>query len=159
MWSVFRKHQPYEARALVVEDAQACADLHKAAFQQSWTTAEFENLIAARNTRSDGCTSSSGSALLAFIISRIVADEAEILTIATAPTERRRGLATVLLQDHLETLRHCGVHKLFLEVSANNTAALALYQKFGFGKIGERPAYYSMPNGERALAHTMMRAL
>ena len=65
-------------------------------------------------------------------------DEAELLNIAVAPEFRRRGVAEALLRELLIVAN--GV--VFLEVAANNTAALALYSKLGWEGIGVRPGYY-----------------
>ena len=67
-----------------------------------------------------------------FILSRVAADEAEILTIAVAPEWRRRGIATSLLKPHMHGLSANRVSRLFLEVDVENTAARALYANFGF---------------------------
>ncbi len=91
-------------------------------------------------------------ALLGFIISRKVLDEAEVLTIAVASEHRRKGLAAALLADHLSTLAMERVRRLFLEVDEGNTAARALYARFGFVEKGRREGYYRKADGLRATA-------
>ena len=155
MWSVFRRPVAYAARPLSVGDASACAVLHRAAFPRGWSVAEFETLIVAQNTRGDGRFAVDSDELLAFVLSRIAADEAEILTIATTKLVQRKGLAGDLLKDHIETLQRAGMRKLFLDVAADNIAALALYRKFGFVKVGERPAYYCRFDSGVTVAYVM----
>jgi ribosomal-protein-alanine N-acetyltransferase len=47
-----------------------------------------------------------------------------------------------------------GIVKLSLEVRVSNEAAIKLYEKFGFQKVGTRPNFYREP---RENAHIMTR--
>jgi ribosomal-protein-alanine N-acetyltransferase len=40
-------------------------------------------------------------------------------------------------------LGRAGVKKIFLEVAADNAAAIALYERAGFARIAVRPKYYN----------------
>ncbi|MEI6558568.1 MAG: N-acetyltransferase [Rhodospirillaceae bacterium] len=77
-----------------------------------------------------------------FILCRIAADEAEVLSLAVLPAARRAGLAGRLLADALAWAAACGVSATFLEVAEDNRAALALYRGAGFSGVGRRPGYY-----------------
>jgi ribosomal-protein-alanine N-acetyltransferase len=85
----------------------------------------------------------------AFLLGRVVADEAEILTLAVAPPLRRNGRAMALLEAAIAHVRAAGARALFLEVSTGNTAARALYARAGFTEVGRRFRYYA--NGSDAL--------
>ncbi len=95
--------------------------------------------------------------LVGFVLSRLVLDEAEILTIAVAPKSRRRGVGGALLGAHLATLAAQGAKALFLEVEAGNHAALALYAQFNFYRVGARKAYYRKDAGPAAAALVLRR--
>ena len=82
-----------------------------------------------------------------FIVWRIAADEAEIITIGVHPSSRRVGTATALLSLVENELRKQNIKKIFLEVSIDNIAAAKLYEKNGFIKIGTRPKYYDGIDG------------
>lgn len=91
----------------------------------------------------------------AMVMARIAADEAEILTLAVRPAQRRQGLARALLE---EAARLCAAHgatALFLEVATRNQAARALYAAHGFEQVGRRRGYYA--DGDDAL--TLRRRL
>lgn len=77
-----------------------------------------------------------------FVMWRRIADEAEILTLAVAPDQQRRGCARALLDAVIDELRREGARALFLEVDAGNRAALALYEGRGFARIARRKRYY-----------------
>lgn len=72
----------------------------------------------------------------------VVLDEAELLDIQVLPSARRQGWGRFLLQSSLRTLASEGVNTCHLEVRRSNAAALSLYHKQGFEKVGERANYY-----------------
>jgi len=78
-----------------------------------------------------------------FILARVAADEAEVLTLAVAPAARCQGLGTALLETALALAAEAGAGVMFLEVSTANAAARALYAAAGFTEVGRRPRYYA----------------
>ncbi|MDO9503152.1 GNAT family N-acetyltransferase, partial [Falsiroseomonas sp.] len=62
-----------------------------------------------------------------FVLARVAADEAEILTLAVVPGARRAGLGSALLAEAMAGARARGAAALFLEVSDRNQAARGLY--------------------------------
>jgi [ribosomal protein S18]-alanine N-acetyltransferase len=78
---------------------------------------------------------------------RIVADEAEILTVAVLPPARRKGLGAQLVAACLDEAAAAHVRRLHLEVGASNAAARAPYARAGFAEAGRRPGYYRRVNG------------
>jgi len=85
----------------------------------------------------------------AFAIWQTAGDECELLSIAVERAERGKGWAKILMEHCRRELIAQGFEKFFLEVRESNTAAISLYKKFGYEKIGERKKYYS--NGETAV--------
>jgi ribosomal-protein-alanine N-acetyltransferase len=100
-----------------------------------------------------------GRRVAGFIVSRIGADEAEILSVAIDPRHRGRGLSRDLLLTHLGHLAGRGVRTVFLEVEENNQPARRLYQRAGFATVGRRERYYQQPGGEALNALLMRRDL
>ncbi len=76
------------------------------------------------------------------ILLRVVAGEAEVLTLAVARLVRRRGLATDLLAAAMRECGRRGAVSIVLEVSKDNDAARALYAAAGFRQVGVRRRYY-----------------
>src|SRR6185295_4962089 len=93
----------------------------------------------------------SGRSVCAFILSRLVAGEAEILSVAVASARRSKGLARRLLDLHLRRLAGLGARAVFLEVDEGNTPALRLYRRAGFRQVGRREGYYESSQGAAAL--------
>ena len=75
-----------------------------------------------------------------YAISRSIGEVVDLQRIGVAPSGRRRGTATELLED---LLRHPGdADRMMLEVSAANPAAIGFYRDRGFAEIARRPGYY-----------------
>lgn len=123
----------------------ALSSLHAAAFapERPWSAAEFATLLALP-----------GALLLgdgrAALLARVTLDEAEVLTLATDPAHRRRGLARGLLVLFHEQAARRGATRAVLEVAEGNVAARALYEGAGYAAVGRRPGYYPHPDGAGA---------
>jgi ribosomal-protein-alanine N-acetyltransferase len=140
-----------------LRDAPALAELHGASFHRGWGEGEFEGMLTERNTLVHRLRI--GRKIIGFAISRMAADEAEILSIAVAASHRGRGLSRDLLLTHLGHLAGRGVRTVFLEVEENNQPARRLYERAGFGVTGVRERYYRQPGGEQLNALIMRRDL
>jgi [ribosomal protein S18]-alanine N-acetyltransferase len=77
-----------------------------------------------------------------FVLARVAADEAEILTLGVARAARRQGFGTALVKAAAARAAGLGARTMFLEVSSQNTPARALYAACGFVRAGRRRAYY-----------------
>jgi ribosomal-protein-alanine N-acetyltransferase len=139
-----------------LRDAAKLAQLHAASFHRGWGEGEFEQMLAERNTLVHRLRQ--GRKTIGFAVSRMAADEAEILSIAVEPKHRGRGLSRNLLLTHLGHLAGRGVHTVFLEVEENNQPARRLYDRAGFSVTGRRERYYQQ-DGEQLNALIMRRDL
>ena len=140
-----------------LRDAPRLAQLHGASFHRGWGEGEFEAMLSERNTLVHRLRM--GGKIIGFAVSRMAADEAEILSIAVAASHRGRGLSNNLLLTHLGHLAGRGVRTVFLEVEENNQPARRLYQRAGFAVAGRRERYYRQQNGEQLNAVLMRRDL
>ncbi len=126
----------------VRDAAGRLARLHAEAFDAPWDPAAFEILLGQAGVY---LAEVAGG----FILVRTVADEAEILTLAVRPADRRRGIATDLVARGASVAAMQGATRLFLEVAEDNAAARALYERAGFVEAGRRPRYYARADGSR----------
>jgi [ribosomal protein S18]-alanine N-acetyltransferase len=143
--------------AATLRDAPRLAQLHGASFHRGWGEGEFEGMIAERNTLVHRLRL--GRKTVGFAVSRMGADEAEILSIAIDEVWRGRGLSRDLLITHLGHLAGRGVRTIFLEVEENNAPARRLYERTGFAVVGRRERYYRGAGGEQLNALLMRRDL
>jgi len=140
-----------------LRDAPKLAELHGASFHRGWGEGEFEAMLIERNTLVHRMRM--GRKTIGFAVSRMAADEAEILSIAVDAGYRGRGLSRNLLLTHLGHLAGRGVRSVFLEVEENNQPARRLYQRAGFAIAGRRERYYRQASGEQLNALLMRRDL
>lgn len=109
--------------------------LHKLCFpHKPWSAKDFIDLKAS------GCdiiASQNG-----FVVWRVVADEAEIITIGVHPDARKSGIATAMLTLIENDVKKRNGKKIFLEVADDNIAARKLYESNGYKQIAVRPKYY-----------------
>lgn len=136
---LFARAEPALSEA-APRDARAIAALHAASFRRGWSEDEIERLLLDRSVLTHRATI--GRNLAGFIMSRIAADEAEILSVAVASGQRGKGLARALLRLHLGRLAGLGVRAVFLEVDEDNESACRLYRRAGFREVGRREGYY-----------------
>ncbi len=118
------------------------AEIHRACFRvpRPWSADEFAGLLAGPH-----CflvPHASG-----FALGRAVAGEAELLTIAVLPDTRRTGLGKQLLAGFLAEAQTRQATSAFLEVAADNDAAIRLYEGQGFALAGRRKGYYATSSG------------
>lgn len=111
------------------------AKLHALCFpHKPWAASDFADL---KNSGCDIIASEHG-----FIVWRVVADQAEIITIGVHPDARQTGIASAMLVLAESDAKTRGANKMFLEVAENNRPARAMYEKNGYTQIGVRPKYY-----------------
>ena len=99
-----------------------------------------------------------GRVCAGFALARAVADEAELLLLATARASRGRGVGGALLRAVIDAGRARDLAKLHLEVRAGNDA-VRLYTRAGFAKVGERRGYYRGRDGSAFNALTFQLSL
>jgi [ribosomal protein S18]-alanine N-acetyltransferase len=138
-------------------DAGALAALHARSFRRGWSEDELERLLTDRQVIAHRAMTDSD--LAGFILSRMAAGEAEILSVAVATRWRGRGIARRLLDLHLRRLAGLGVGAVFLEVEEGNKPALRLYDRAGFREVGRRPGYYPGEAGAPGAARVLRRDL
>jgi len=153
---LFARGEPVLSEASA-RDATAIAPLHAASFRRGWSEHEIEELLVDRHVFAHRAMI--GGKLIGFVMSRLVEDEAEILSIAVAGARQGRGLAAKLLNLHLRRLAAFSARSVFLEVDENNKPAMRLYDRAGFHEISRRPNYYQVAGGKPAAALVLRRDL
>ena len=138
--------------ALEPATAKRLADLHAQAFDAPWSVEAFADLLDQAGVFAMATDNG-------FILIRVVADEAEILTLAVRPHDRQRGLGRALVEHGAVEATRRGAVRLFLEVAEDNAAARALYARTGFVEAGRRVGYYARADGPATDALVLVRDL
>lgn len=122
---------------------EAVAAIEAASFTTPWQPETFRGLM-----ERDGIVMlamTDGEEVVGYAILWCIVDQGELANIAISEDRRGSGLGGTLLQHVLQTAQERGVEKLFLEVRESNEAALAMYARHGFERVGVRPRYYDRP--------------
>ena len=132
------------------------AALHARAFPEpeAWAASEFEASLA--QPANLGFGFSHQNVLTSLILIQHVAQEIEILTLATDPTARRQGFAQSLMS-HIDT--ELKPERWLLDVAEDNPGAIRFYEKLGFQIDGRRSRYYNRLEGARVDAILMSTRL
>jgi ribosomal-protein-alanine N-acetyltransferase len=145
--------------ALRRNDIPRCVEIEKILFpgDDPWSARAFHSELDVGGyylaARSDDLDEPIGYAGLAVVGRRLGEFEASVHTIGVSPEFQGRGIGTALLAALLARADELFA-PVFLEVRTDNTAAISLYERHGFTRIGLRKRYYR-PSG--ADAYTMMR--
>lgn len=154
----FTRRTEFDIFPLEEPDLIAAAALHRQRFAAPWSDGEIHALLVQETVFGFVARQTNGSfrpAFGGFVLSRAAAGEAEILTIGVDPRYARSGLGWRLMQAAMREASVKGSDTLFLEVDETNQAAIGLYRKLGFLKVGERRAYYQDKAGQRTAALVM----
>ena len=139
-------------------DADAIARLHAQGFYRGWPREEFAAYITGEGTpvyvACDAKRRIAGFAML-----RHLGEDVELITIAVDRKWQNKGIGLALMRALFDDLLMSPARRMLLEVATDNAAALRLYGKLGFAKVGERKGYYPRPDGTPATAIVMARDL
>ena len=91
--------------------------------------------------------------VVGFAVLDTVLDEGNLLDIAVDESNRRNGVGRILMNALFEVAKEKSLSFITLEVRESSSPAIALYEAFGFERVGMRKNYYSKPN-ENALLMT-----
>lgn len=123
--------------------------LHVSAFQIPWSPAALRGELAKPSVFALALLrEGENEQILSFVLFQRALEEAEMLTLATAPDFQKQGHARALLKAAFTHLTERGVDRCLLEVAADNRPAITLYKTLGFTEDGRRKAYYKRTNAE-----------
>lgn len=117
--------------------------------EEAFTRRQIAQLLTDYN--SVGLVAKENDKILGFIIAMIYVDRkalsGHILTIDVSPPHRRKGIGQMLLQEIEKIFKIKAVNTSHLEVREDNVAAISLYLKLGYQKIGKLKNYYGNAHG------------
>lgn len=117
--------------------------------EEAFTKEQIAQLLTDYN--SIGLMALEGREIVGFIVGMICPDRkassGHVVTIDVSLSHRRKGIGTMLLKEMERIFTQKGVHVSFLEVREDNVAALCLYLKLGYKKVGRLENYYKNAHG------------
>ncbi len=126
------------------EDLEVISDMEREIFSDAWSKAAFEEELNSPLSTLFVAVQEDGE-IAGYLVLRCVYDEGEIINVAVAPKFRRLGCGRFLMESAFTQAKKAGLSVLMLEVRRSNHAAIKLYERFGFEKVGERKNYYYDP--------------
>lgn len=144
-----------EIKEMSEESYLRVAEIDKLCFTDAWSENAFANEL--KNDKSLTLVAYCDDVIAGYVNLWHIIDTAEINSVAVLPKFRKQGIALQLLSTaftHFDDLKYIN-----LEVREGNTAALCLYEKLGFKRVGLRKNYYSCPTENAILmtAHVNQR--
>lgn len=124
------------------------AAIQAEAFPRAWSASSIGDLMVMPGVVA--FLALDGDQPVGFIMGRLAAEEAEVITLAALPRLRRLGIGSALLDHLLQAMHGHGARECFLEVGESNASAQALYRKAGFAPVGRRKDYYETAQGRES---------
>ena len=131
------------------ETVAQVAALEAAAFSTPWSEASIRAELD--NEWAIWLVALEGETLAGYLGVQFGPDGGDVMTIATAPEFRGKGVGKRLLAAMEERLTEKHLQWLTLEVRPSNAAAIRLYETQGFREVGRRPRYYKKPTEDALL--------
>lgn len=139
--------------------AAEVASLHAQLFDPAWSEDSIRNSLdhpaSTAFVAFDGRTRQA----VGFVMGQLAADEAEIISIGVIKDWQRHGLGRRMVEGLARAIERAEAKRLFLEVAADNDAAMGLYLGLGFTATGLRRGYYERKQGPAADALTLALTL
>ena len=125
--------------------------------QDPWTSQAIGDLLEQDSISLMIVIDNSANELIGYCLYQLLFEQAEILRIGTHPDYQRQGVASQIFARLNKALEANQVESLLLEVRADNTAAIALYEQQGLAVIHTRKGYYQIPHRPAIDALIMQR--
>ena len=133
-------------RTLTYPDLPRVMAIERRAFPTAWSLSMF--VLEISKPSSICLAAIQGDELIGYLVCAKYAEAHHLMNVAVAPERRRQGIARALIDELLE--RAGADASVTLEVRVSNTAAIALYESYGFRSVGTRRRYYA-DTGEDAI--------
>lgn len=132
-----------EIRKMTSSNIEEIANLEKECFSSPWSEDGLKNELD--NNFARFFVAFSGGKIAGYIGSHNVLGEVYITNVAVFPEFRRNGVGKALVEFLVDEMKAENAEFVTLEVRRSNFSAISLYEKCGFGKVGERKNFYEKP--------------
>lgn len=149
---------PLKFSQIKVEDLPQIMAIEQQIYPNPWSVTVMQDCIQAGYQCIKAHTHEQPDEIACYALMMIGFEESNILNIGVNPIYQRQGIASQLLQRLLLISRINHAKHMWLEVRANNQAAINLYQKFEFKQIGLRKNYYKYldSQGKKVKEHAIL---
>ena len=134
-----------ELRRATASDLAIVAEMERACYSDPWPANAFASLPDNKRVFFTVATAGPTQRVVGYAVAWYVMDEGELANLAVAPSHRRQGVGSALLDATLLDATRRGVSQLYLEVRESNVRARRLYESRGFLEVTRRKSYYRSP--------------
>jgi [ribosomal protein S18]-alanine N-acetyltransferase len=139
--------------AMQVEDLPEVIVIENSVYPHPWTRGNFlDSLYSGYET---WVLREASGALAGYFLMMLAVDEAHLLNISVRRDLHGKGIGRKQLDKAVDIARAKRMHSILLEVRPSNERALAVYERYGFDRIGVRKGYYPAAQGQREDAIVM----
>lgn len=141
---------------IVIERAKTChlqkiADIEKEIFSTPWSLKNITDTFKNKNNCFFVAKDLESGETVGHICLEMVLDGGILTSVAVKEKYRNKGIAKKLMDSFIDEAKNRNIAFINLEVRASNAPAIALYEKYGFEKVGTRKNYYSKPTEDALL--------
>lgn len=126
--------------------------IEREAYEHPWTRGNFLDSL---HSGYQAQILAAGEVVLGYFVAMKGVDEVHLLNLTVAPHQQGEGWGRVMLDALALWARGQGAQWLWLEVRVSNTRAQRIYERHGYGRVGERRRYYPAAHGRREDAVVM----
>lgn len=138
-------------RKMMPEDIPVAVEIERECFSRPWSEQSFRESLSREDTVFLVCEEEETKTVQGYIGMYLSFDEADVTNVAVSANARRQGCGTLLVEAARTIAKEQGAAFMLLEVRVSNEAAIALYKKMGFEKIGIRKNFYDFPTEDAML--------
>jgi ribosomal-protein-alanine N-acetyltransferase len=136
-----------------VDDIEEVLVIENDVYPHPWTRGNFLDSLytgyQAWTLREEGGT------LAGYFLAMLAVDEAHLLNISVRRDLHGHGVGRLQLNKVAALAKEHGMTSILLEVRPSNQRAFAVYERYGFLRIGNRKGYYPAADGKREDAIVM----
>ncbi len=135
-----------QIRRMNEKDASRLAEIEEKCFSLPWSEQAFLDALQHGNALIIVAEEEdTASTILGYVCMYVAVDEGEITNVAVNPMERKRGIASRLMEEIHRQAKQMQLNKIFLEVRKSNLPAQELYKKYAYEEVGIRKNFYQKP--------------
>jgi ribosomal-protein-alanine N-acetyltransferase len=136
-------------RNMKEDDIPTVAEIERISFSTPWSKESFLYEMYKKYAFSKVAVFEEN--VIGYICASYRLHESQILDLAVHPNFRRRGVATILMNEAMGELKKKGCVFMYLKVRVSNTGAQKFYEHFGFKVETIRKKYYGNPDEDALL--------
>ena len=137
-------------RRLQLKDLAEIERIERESYATPWSRSMFAGELSKASSVCLGALDGDEEVLVGYLIVSRYVDAWHVMNVAVTPDQRRRGIASLLLNRLFELTAGRSRRGYTLEVRVSNAGAIKLYEEVGFRPRGVRRGYYT-DNREDAL--------